>query len=200
MSSSQPLVHRNYQGGDIVLPGDKTKVIKFAETPELQKCLGHTLITTDGTTLLGGDDKAGVAVIMTAAAELLRKQKRQGYIVGGAEARLVADRLEADKIPLVYQPRNRFRAPGSNIGRNPDALGDPPCDFTELSEVLVALASPAGPRCAQRVTKHQAALAGFWTLRFRLAQQLYGHVWTSSGGISTRALRTNHREMGERDI
>ncbi|MFO0917580.1 MAG: peptidase T [Planctomycetaceae bacterium] len=67
----QPVVHENYPGGDLVLPGDPTKVIQFAETPELQRCVGQTLITTDGTTLLGGDDKAGVAVIMTAAAELL---------------------------------------------------------------------------------------------------------------------------------
>ena len=68
----KPIVHKNYQGTDITLPGDPTKVIRFAETPELKACLGHTLITTDGTTLLGSDDKAGIAVIMTAAAELMR--------------------------------------------------------------------------------------------------------------------------------
>jgi tripeptide aminopeptidase len=70
----KPIVHRNYQGTDLVLPGDPTKVIRFAETPELKTCLGHTLITTDGTTLLGSDDKAGIAVIMTAAAELMSRK------------------------------------------------------------------------------------------------------------------------------
>ncbi len=70
----RPIVHRNYQGGDIPLPGDPTKIIRFAETPELTTCLGHTLITTDGTTLLGSDDKAGIAVIMTAAAELMSRR------------------------------------------------------------------------------------------------------------------------------
>lgn len=70
----KPIVHRNYQGTDIALPGDSSKVIRFAETPELKKCLGHTLITTDGTTLLGSDDKAGIAVIMTAAAELMSRR------------------------------------------------------------------------------------------------------------------------------
>jgi tripeptide aminopeptidase len=69
-----PIVHRNYQGTDIPLPGDPCQVIKFADTPELQACLGHTLITTDGTTLLGSDDKAGIAVIMTAAAELMSRR------------------------------------------------------------------------------------------------------------------------------
>lgn len=49
-------------------------MIRFAETPELHTCLGHTLITTDGTTLLGSDDKAGIAVIMTAAAELMNRR------------------------------------------------------------------------------------------------------------------------------
>lgn len=66
----QPVVHESYQGGDIVLPGDPTKVLRFAENPELATVIGHTLITTDGTTLLGADDKAGVAVIMSAAAYL----------------------------------------------------------------------------------------------------------------------------------
>src|SRR5437660_5706413 len=57
----RPIVHRNYQGGDIVLPGDATKVIRVADNPELAQMRGQTLVTTDGTTLLGADDKAGVA-------------------------------------------------------------------------------------------------------------------------------------------
>jgi len=67
----KPVIHQNYDGKDIVLPGDKSKVIKLAETDGLAACKGKTLITSDGTTLLGADDKAGVAVIMTAAAGLL---------------------------------------------------------------------------------------------------------------------------------
>ncbi|MBW3599709.1 MAG: peptidase T [Planctomycetes bacterium] len=60
----KPQVIRNYPGGDITLPGDPSKVIRAKESPELNDLRGRTLITTDGTTLLGGDDKAGVAVIM----------------------------------------------------------------------------------------------------------------------------------------
>jgi tripeptide aminopeptidase len=66
----KPQVHRGYAGGDLVLPGDPTKVIRVADNPELAGLHGKTLITTDGTTLLGADDKAGVAVIMEAAAYL----------------------------------------------------------------------------------------------------------------------------------
>ncbi len=66
----KPIVHRNYAGDDIVLPGDPSKVIRVAANPELAQMHGKTLVTTDGTTLLGADDKAGVAIIMEAAAHL----------------------------------------------------------------------------------------------------------------------------------
>jgi tripeptide aminopeptidase len=66
----RPVVHRAYAGGDIILPGDPTKVIRETDNPELAHLKGKTLITTDGTTLLGADDKAGVAVIMETAAYL----------------------------------------------------------------------------------------------------------------------------------
>src|SRR5260370_94774 len=66
----KPVVHSPYTGGDIILPGDPTKVIHVAENRDLERLIGGTIITTDGTTLLGADDKAGVAVIMSAAAHL----------------------------------------------------------------------------------------------------------------------------------
>jgi tripeptide aminopeptidase len=62
----KPQVHRRYDGGDIVLPGDPTVVIRAAEEPALAACKGMTIVTTDGTTLLGADDKAGVAEIVEA--------------------------------------------------------------------------------------------------------------------------------------
>jgi tripeptide aminopeptidase len=67
----KPHVIRNYAGGDIPLTGDSTKVIRVAENPELNGLHGKTIITTDGTTLLGADDKAGVAVIMELAHTLV---------------------------------------------------------------------------------------------------------------------------------
>ncbi|HMS33592.1 MAG TPA: peptidase T [Ignavibacteria bacterium] len=62
-----PVIHKNYQGGDIVLPKDRTQIIKFEEHPQLKDQIGNDIITTDGTTLLGADNKAGIAEIMDAA-------------------------------------------------------------------------------------------------------------------------------------
>ncbi len=67
----RPIVHENYDGRDVVLPGDPSKVIRVRDNPELSHLKGRTLVTSDGTTLLGADDKAGVAVIMEAASQLL---------------------------------------------------------------------------------------------------------------------------------
>ncbi len=67
-----PQIHANYDGGEIVLNKEKNMVLSPDYFPELKKFKGQTLITTDGTTLLGADDKAGVAEIMTAMEYLIR--------------------------------------------------------------------------------------------------------------------------------
>ncbi len=59
------IIHKNYQGGDIVLPNDKSQVISVEKNPVLKNMIGDDIITADGTTLLGSDDKAGCAEIMT---------------------------------------------------------------------------------------------------------------------------------------
>ena len=63
----KPIVHTNYDGGNIVLPDDPTQVISPVDHPYLLKKKGEDIITASGTTLLGADDKAGVAVIMDMA-------------------------------------------------------------------------------------------------------------------------------------
>ncbi len=63
-------VHENYDGNDIELPGVPGSMIRVAANPNLTRCKGHTVITADGTTLLGADDKAGIAEIMTVLAWL----------------------------------------------------------------------------------------------------------------------------------
>ena len=68
----RPTVHKNYKGGDIALPGDSSQVLTVAQNPALASMVGDDIITTDGTTLLGSDDKAGVAAIMTLADTLLQ--------------------------------------------------------------------------------------------------------------------------------
>ncbi|MBC7915943.1 MAG: peptidase T [Pyrinomonadaceae bacterium] len=63
----KPIVHKNYQGQDLVLPDDTSQVIKQAEHPDLQHQIGNDIVTASGTTLLGADNKAGIAEIMDAA-------------------------------------------------------------------------------------------------------------------------------------
>ncbi|WP_298256403.1 peptidase T [Bradyrhizobium sp.] len=77
----RPQVVKNYRGGDIVLPADPSQVIRFAEHPALASQIGHDIITTDGTTLLGADNKAGVAEIVDAVHFLLKNpQIKHGTI------------------------------------------------------------------------------------------------------------------------
>jgi tripeptide aminopeptidase len=77
----KPQIVKNYQGGDIVLPADRAQVIRAAEHPALADQIGHDIITTDGTTLLGADNKAGLAEIMDAARFLIQNpQIKHGAI------------------------------------------------------------------------------------------------------------------------
>lgn len=66
----KPIIHKNYQGQDIVLPDDNSQVICCEKFPELKNKLGHDIISASGQTLLGADDKSGVACIMTAVQTL----------------------------------------------------------------------------------------------------------------------------------
>jgi tripeptide aminopeptidase len=66
-----PIVHEHYDGRDIALPDDPTAVLRLADNPALADQIGHDLVTASGTTLLGADDKAGVAEVVTAAAYLM---------------------------------------------------------------------------------------------------------------------------------
>lgn len=67
----KPIVHRNYQGQDLVLPDDSSQVIRAADHPHLRDQIGNDIVTASGTTLLGADNKAGLAEIMDAAQHLI---------------------------------------------------------------------------------------------------------------------------------
>lgn len=67
-----PRVHEKYKGGDLVLPNDKSQVIRFDEHADLKNQIGNDIITTDGTTLLGADNKSGLAEIMDAINYLIK--------------------------------------------------------------------------------------------------------------------------------
>ncbi|MFN5181577.1 MAG: peptidase T [Bacteroidota bacterium] len=100
----KPQIHHNYQGQDIILPNDKTQVIKFADHPDLKNQIGNDIITTDGTTLLGADNKAGVAEIMDAANFLMTHPE-----------------IKHGKIRILFTP-------DEEIGRGVDK-----CDMKKLS-------------------------------------------------------------------
>jgi tripeptide aminopeptidase len=70
-SGVKPLVHRNYDGGEIVLPDDPTQVLSPKQSPYLAHKIGDDIVTASGKTLLGADDKAGVAIVMAMARHLL---------------------------------------------------------------------------------------------------------------------------------
>ena len=110
-------MHENYDGGTIELPGDTSVVLDPQELPLLQKKLGHDIVTTDGTTLLGADDKAGVAEIMAAVAYLKRHPELEHApirvcftvdeeVAGGA------DHLDIDRFGARYA----YTLDGSELG------------------------------------------------------------------------------------
>lgn len=105
-SQVKPILHKNYQGQDIVLPDDPGQVIRLSEYPYLKKLTGHDIITASGTTLLGSDDKAGVAEIMDLAHFLVTNQSvKHGEIkllftpdeeIGRGTAKVDLQKLGAD--------------------------------------------------------------------------------------------------------
>ena len=102
----KPIVHRGYNGQDIVLPDDKTQIINHKNSPRLAEKIGEDIVTASGTTLLGADDKAGVAIIMTMADYLLQNpQIPHGKIricftpdeeIGRGVVNLILEELGAD--------------------------------------------------------------------------------------------------------
>ena len=103
----RPHVHAAYDGSAISLPGDPTIVLDPARNPALLEAVGHDLLTSDGTTLLGSDDKAGVAVIMQLVEDLL------------ADERASAERGEA---PAARPTLQILFTPDEEIGRGVDKL------------------------------------------------------------------------------
>jgi tripeptide aminopeptidase len=117
----KPQVIRNYDGTDIVLPGDPRKVLRPSENPILAERAGHDIVTTDGTTLLGADDKAGVAEIMGAVAYLAAHSEiehapiRVGFTVDEEVGRGV-DHFDIEDFGADFA----YTLDGSEIGRIDD--------------------------------------------------------------------------------
>jgi tripeptide aminopeptidase len=102
----KPIVHKNYDGTDILLPDDPTQIIKASEHPDLNAQIGNDIITASGTTLLGADNKSGVAAIMDAAYQLMQHPEMpHGTIkilftpdeeIGRGTAKVDMQKLDAD--------------------------------------------------------------------------------------------------------
>ena len=101
-----PIVHRAYDGRDLVLPDDPTAVLRLSENPELAEQIGHDIVTASGTTLLGADNKAGVAEIVTAAEYLIAHPE--------IRARTDSDRLHAGRRD---RPRHRSTSTSRDSAR-----------------------------------------------------------------------------------
>ena len=71
-SAAKPIVHRAYDGRPLILPDDPSQQLTVETIAHLREAIGHDIVTASGTTLLGADDKAGVAIVMAAARHLLR--------------------------------------------------------------------------------------------------------------------------------
>ena len=110
-----PQIHENYDGGDVLLPATGA-VLKPADFPFLTEMKGQTLITTDGSTLLGADDKAGVAEIMTMAERLIREGRPHGKICIGftpdEEVGQGADLFDVDGFGAAYA----YTVDGDDVG------------------------------------------------------------------------------------
>ncbi|MCB9267542.1 MAG: peptidase T [Lewinellaceae bacterium] len=103
----KPLIHRNYQGGDIVLPDDPTVVLSPKDHPNLREQIGNDIITASGTTLLGADNKAGLAEIMDAAHYLMtHPEVKHGKIrilfTPDEEIGRVVDKVDMEKLGADY--------------------------------------------------------------------------------------------------
>lgn len=161
-----PIVHRNYDGRDLVLPDDPSLVLRAAEQPDLARKIGHDIITASGRTLLGADDKAGVAILMTLAERLMLGATPHGRVAfafttdeeighgadefdlaafgaeaaytldGGEAGELEAENFNADGITVTFTGFNTH--PGYAKGRMANAL-------RALGHFLASLPSDLSP-------------------------------------------------------
>ena len=118
----RPQVVRHYDGGDIVLPGDTRKVLRASENPLLAERAGHDIVTTDGTTLLGADDKAGLAEIVAAVAYLAKHPEiehapiRVGFTVDEEVGRGV-DHFDIERSERTSRTRSTAPSSGGSTTR-----------------------------------------------------------------------------------
>ena len=160
----RPIVHRSYDGRDLVLPDDPSAVLRAADDPALAGRIGHDIVTASGLTLLGADDKAGVAEIMAAAEYLMAHPEiPHGAIRVGVHARR-GDRTRRGPlrrrgirraVRLHAGRRQRRRARVGELLRRRDDR-----DVQGLQHASGLRQGPDGERDQARSGFHRAAAAG----------------------------------------
>ena len=150
----KPQIVRNYRGGDIVLPADPTQVIRFDEHPALAHQIGNDIVTTDGTTLLGADNKAGIAEIMDAARFLLdNPQIRRGAIrilfTPDEEIGRGADKVDLDKLGAAFG----YTVDGESAGQLDDET------FSADAATITIRGASAHPGYAKGKMEHAIKIA-----------------------------------------
>lgn len=153
--AAKPIVHRAYAGRPIVLPDDPAQQLTVETTPCLRDCVGHDLITASGTTLLGADDKSGIATVLTAVHHLLRHPE-----------------IPHGKIRICFNPDEEIargvhqldlKQLGADVGYTLDGSAPGEIDFETFSAdaaVLEIRGVASHPGWAKDVMVNAARLAG----------------------------------------
>lgn len=163
--AAKPLVHRRYDGRPIVLPDDRSQILDPATTPFLREAIGHDIITASGTTLLGADDKAGVAVILAAVRHLLHHPE-----IPHGPLRLCFNPDEEIARGMTHLDLDQL---GARCGYTLDgsAPGEIDCETFSADAALLEIHGVAAhPGWAQHVMVNAARLAGRFLDALPLAQ------------------------------
>ena len=149
-----PIIHSKYDGRDIVLPNDTNQIIKFSEHPDLAAQIGNDIITTDGTTLLGADNKAGLAEIMDAANYLmLHPEIKHGAIrilfTPDEEIGRGTDKVDMKKLGAQYG----YTMDGESLGHLENET------FSADSVTLIINGIPTHPGFAKNKMEHSIKIA-----------------------------------------
>jgi tripeptide aminopeptidase len=113
----KPIYHRDYDGHDLILPDDPSQILRATDSPYLKTQIGKSIITASGTTLLGADDKAGVAIIMETTKHLIdNPQIKHGTIkivfTPDEEVGRGTDKIDMQKVGAKYG----YTLDGGNLG------------------------------------------------------------------------------------
>jgi tripeptide aminopeptidase len=149
-----PIIHAKYDGHDIVLPNDTNQIIKFSEHPDLAAQIGNDIVTTDGTTLLGADNKAGLAEIMDAANYLMHHPEiKHGDIrilfTPDEEIGRGADKVNIKKLGAQYG----YTMDGESLGHLENET------FSADSVTLIINGIPTHPGFAKNKMEHSIKIA-----------------------------------------